>query len=195
MGILKRKKSSMNELPKAIDLDEDSRGVPGRGLLELQVHTTPPIPRVQYMHGPNFDDVIESVENELAQYRPKAVEPMPEYVEPREGVPPVGALSAEAIVKDFEKTAKGIEAMAAELMDASNRCAEELIALTNKYKELGEQINQVVQHVKDTAESYRDEAKTVFVRIEDTTMRMKEVRELSDTMRQRLAESAGTGAN
>lgn len=191
MGILKRKKSSMNNLPKAIDLD-----VPGRGVLELQVHTTPPIPRVQYTHGPNFDDVIATVEEELAQYRPKpAAESMPEYVEPREGVPPVGALSAEAIVKDFEKTAKGIDAMAAELMDASNRCAEELIALTNKYKELGEQINQVVQHVKDTAESYRDEAKTVFVRIEDTTMRMKEVRELSDTMRQRLAESAGTGTN
>lgn len=179
----------MNDLPKAVDLDEDPRGL-------LAPHITPPIPRVQYAHGPKFDDIISTIEEELDQYRPKpAIEPMPDYVEPREGVPPVGALSAEAIVKDFEKTAKGIDAMAAELMEATNRCAEELVALTNKYKELGEQINQVVQHVKDTAEAYRDEAKTVFVRIEDTTMRMKEVRELSDTMRQRLAESAGTGVH
>jgi len=190
----------MSDLPKAVDLDEDPRGVPGpaRGLLESPPHPEPvyqktPVPRMQYMHGQDFDDVIASVENELDQYRPKPTPlPMPDYVEPREGVPPVGALSAEAIVKDFEATAKGIDAMATELMEATNRCAEELVLLTNKYKELGEQINQVVQHVKDTAATYRDEAKTVFVRIEDTTMRMKEVRELSDTMRQRLAESAGT---
>lgn len=49
-----------------------------------------------------------------------------------------------------------------------------------------EEVKATVAYVKDTAAMYRDEAKTVFVRIEDTTMKVQEVRELSETMRQRL---------
>lgn len=150
---------------------------------------------VEYAHGHDYDNrvgridrAVAAIENELELYRPPPKpEPMPDYVEPRDNVPPVGALSAEAIVKDFEKTAKGIEALAAELAEAANRCAVELVTLTRKYEDLGEEVKAVVEHVKETAAAYRDEAKTVFVRIEDTTLRMQEVRKMSDAMRERLA--------
>jgi hypothetical protein len=46
-------------------------------------------------------------------------EPLPDYVEHREGVSRVGALSAEAVVRDYEATAKEIEAMGTELIDAA----------------------------------------------------------------------------
>src|SRR4051794_22922620 len=38
-------------------------------------------------------------------------EPMPDYVEHQDGVSRVGALSAEAVVRDYEAAAKEIEAM------------------------------------------------------------------------------------
>lgn len=167
-------------LPRAVDLDQPQ-------------HRTKPPRRVEYAHGDDERDLanaIQEVENELALYIPKpapVLEPMPDYVEPREGVPPVGALSAEALVKDYEKTAKGIEAMAVELQEASQRAAKELADLNAHYATVAAEVQSVVEHVKQTATVYRDEAKGVFVRIEDITIRMKEVRELSEAMRERLA--------
>jgi len=40
---------------------------------------------------------------------------MPDYVEHQDGVPRVGALSAEAVVRDYESAAKEIGAMGADL--------------------------------------------------------------------------------
>jgi hypothetical protein len=48
---------------------------------------------------------------------------MPDYVEHQAGVPRVGALSAEAVVRDYEAAAKEIEAMGAELISAARKCA------------------------------------------------------------------------
>ena len=49
-------------------------------------------------------------------------DPMPDYVERQDGVPRVGALSAEAMVRDHESAAKEIEAMGAELISAAKKC-------------------------------------------------------------------------
>ncbi len=135
----------------------------------------------------------DEIEDTLRTYAPApkpAMEPMPEYVDPRPNVPPVGALSAEAIVRDFEKTAKGIEAMAAELTEASNRCMAEFADLGNRLGRMFDDISSTVEHIKETAAMYREEAKLVFVRIEDTTLKMQEVREMSDQMRDRLTTPA-----
>jgi hypothetical protein len=155
-----------------------------------RIDSTPPRPV-------DLDRAASSLEAEITEtlrgtpseiYAPKRKpEPMPDYVEPRPDVPPVGALSAEALVKDYEKTAKQIEAMAAELAASSKRCFDEMLDLTNKYMTMANEIERVVEHVKDTAASYRDEAKTVFVRIEDTTLMMQEVRRLSEDMRGRVS--------
>ena len=47
---------------------------------------------------------------------------MPDYVEHQEGVTRVGALTAEAVVRDYEAAAKEIEAMGAELISAAQKC-------------------------------------------------------------------------
>ena len=53
---------------------------------------------------------------------PVQSDPMPDYVERQDGVPRVGALSAEAMVRDHEYAAKEIEAMGAELISAAKKC-------------------------------------------------------------------------
>ncbi len=45
--------------------------------------------------------------------------PMPDYVEHEKGVTRVGALTAEAVVRDYEAAAREIEAMGAELINAA----------------------------------------------------------------------------
>lgn len=118
--------------------------------------------------------------------------PLPEYVTPKEGVPQVGALSAEAMVRDFEDTAKHIEIMAAELAAEARKCAEELSSLANKFKEMDAEVRSVIDHIKDTAASFRDEAKTVFVRIENTALMTRDVRDASTKMRQCIIGRAPT---
>ena len=53
---------------------------------------------------------------------PVPSEPLPDYVEHREGVSRVGQLSAEAVVRDYEAAAKEIEAMGVELISAARKC-------------------------------------------------------------------------
>lgn len=170
-----------SNLPVAVDLDAPRE----------------PVRRVEYAHGDDahnaVDRAVAALEDELTltKYAPPAhrsstPEPLPDYIEPREGVPAIGAISAEAIVREFEKTAKGIEAMSADLNEAARHCANELIELTEKYKIMAEDIERVVAHINETAAGYREEAKMVFLRIEDTTLRMQEVRQLSEDMRERL---------
>src|SRR5215475_5228589 len=76
-------------------------------------------------------------------------EPMPDYVEHQEGVSRVGALSAEAVVRDYEAAAKEIEAMGAELINAAKKCE----AMTAE-------VHTAIDFMRDTAASYREEAKT-----------------------------------
>ena len=79
-------------------------------------------------------------------------EPLPDYVEHREGVSRVGALTAEAVVRDYEAAAKEIEAMGVELIDLAKRCeatTRDALAVT--------------EDLKETAGRYRDEAKRVFL--------------------------------
>lgn len=140
------------------------------------------------------DDIAEAAFGSPYAPKPKP-EPMPAYVEPRPDVPAVGALSAEALVKDFEKTAKDIEAIAADLVQASQKCAAELSDLTAKYSAMMTEIENVVAHVTDTAAAYRDEAKLVFVRIEDTTLMTEEVRRLSEEMRGRVSGQQTSSAS
>jgi hypothetical protein len=101
-------------------------------------------------------------------------------------VPPVGALSAEALVKDFEQTAKMIDGMGVELAQAARLCADELIGLAKQFKDMEAEVRATIDHVKDVAAAFRDEAKSVFVRVENTTMMTKDVRDMANVMRDRL---------
>ena len=58
-------------------------------------------------------------------YAPQAAEPkIPEYVSHREDVTEIGKLSAEAIVKEYEETAKEIEAIGEVVKDMVHRCEQ-----------------------------------------------------------------------
>ena len=65
----------------------------------------------------------EDVVGNLPAIRPAPSGAMPDYVKHEEGVTRVGALTAEAVVRDYEAAAKEIEAMGAELISAAKKCA------------------------------------------------------------------------
>jgi hypothetical protein len=102
-------------------------------------------------------------------------EPMPDYVAHQDGVPRVGALSAEAVVRDYESAAKEIEAMGAELIGAAQKCE----AMTAE-------VHNAIAYMRDTAAAYREEAKKIFKRIEDCALFTEEVRKTCESVKRRI---------
>src|SRR6266478_9094487 len=90
---------------------------------------------------------------------------MPDYVEHREGATEIGKLSAEAVVREYEAAAKDIEGMGAELIDLVKQCE----AMTRDAV-------AVTEEMKETAARYREEAKRIFLQIENCTLMTAEVR-------------------
>ena len=104
-------------------------------------------------------------------------DPMPDYVEHQNGVPRVGALSAEAVVRDYEAAAKEIEAMGAELIGAAQKCE----AMTAE-------VHNAIAFMRDTAASYREEAKKIFKRIEECAIFTEHVRKTCETVKLKMIE-------
>jgi|SRR6478735_8891203 uncharacterized protein YukE len=104
-------------------------------------------------------------------------EPLPAYVEHREGVSRVGVLAAEAVVRDYEAAAKEIEAMGAELVSAAKRCE----AMTAD-------VHNAIAFMRDTAAAYREEAKKIFKRIEECALFTEDVRKTCETVKRRMME-------
>jgi len=105
---------------------------------------------------------------------------MPDYVEHQAGVPRVGALSAEAVVRDYEAAAKEIEAMGAELISAARKCE----AMTAE-------VHNAIAYMRETAAAYRQEAKTIFKRIEDCALLTEDVRKACETIKHRIESNSG----
>ncbi len=106
---------------------------------------------------------------------------LPDYVEHQEGVSRAGALSAEAVVRDYEAAAKEIESMGAELIDAAKRC-ETMTA----------EVHSAIAYMRDTAAAYREEAKKIFKRIEDCALFTQDVRKTCEDVKRRMIEGNGT---
>jgi hypothetical protein len=104
---------------------------------------------------------------------------MPDYVEHQAGVPRVGALSAEAVVRDYEAAAKEIEAMGAELISAAQKCE----AMTAE-------VHNAIAYMRDTAAAYREEAKKIFKRIEDCALLTEDVRKACETIKRRIESNS-----
>src|SRR5215469_6364293 len=104
-------------------------------------------------------------------------EPMPDYVEHREGVSRVGQLTAEAVVRDYEAAAREIEAMGTELISAAKKCE----AMTGE-------VHTAIAFMRDTAASYREEAKKIFRRIEECALFTEDVRKTCETVKRRMTE-------
>ena len=105
-------------------------------------------------------------------------DPMPDYVERQDGVPRVGALSAEAMVRDHESAAKEIEAMGAELISAAKNCE----AMTAE-------VHNAIAYMREIAAAYREEAKKIFKRIEDCALFTEDVRKTCETIKRRIETS------
>jgi hypothetical protein len=104
---------------------------------------------------------------------------MPDYVEHRDGATEIGKLSAEAVVREYEAAAKEIEATGAELIERVAQCE----AMTRD-------AFAVVGELKETAERYREEAKRVFLQIENCSLVTAEVRKTCTDLKEKIAVPA-----
>lgn len=111
--------------------------------------------------------------------RPPAV---PEYVSHREDVTEIGKLSAEALVKEYEVTAKEIEAIGEFVKEMAQRC-EQLTASAS----------EMLKDIRTTAARYRKEGKHIFNEIESCSSATDEVRRLCETFRDKIATKAAEG--
>jgi hypothetical protein len=108
---------------------------------------------------------------------------VPEYVSHREDVTEIGKLSAEAMVKEYESTAKEIEAMGDILKDMVQRC-----------EQLAVSANAMLGDVKATAMRYRKEGKRMFNEIEACSNVAEEVRRTCETFRDKIAAKSTESA-
>jgi hypothetical protein len=101
---------------------------------------------------------------------------MPDYVEHREGATEIGKLTAEAIVREYETAAKEIEGMGAQLIDCVKHC-----------EEMTRDALRVIEEMKETAARYREEAKRIFLQIENCTLMTAEVRKTCTELKEKIA--------
>jgi hypothetical protein len=104
---------------------------------------------------------------------------MPEYVEHHEGATEIGKLSAEAVVREYEAAAQEIESMGAELVERVKQCE----AMTRDAL-------AVTEELKDTAKRYREEAKRVFIQIEECSQISAEVRKTCIELKEKISAPA-----
>jgi len=133
--------------------------------------------------GPALTEIERAIEAEIRnsppieEANPDAATPkppMPEYVEHR--ATEIGRLSAEAVVREYESAAKEIEATGAELIGLVKQCE----AMTRNAIAVTEQL-------KETAARYREEAKRVFLQIENCSEVTAEVRRTCTELREKIA--------
>jgi len=101
---------------------------------------------------------------------------MPDYVEHRDGATEIGRLSAEAVVREYEATAKEIESMGAELIERARQCE----AVTRDALAVTKELRAVADH-------YREEAKRVFEHIESCSLVVAEARKICGELKDKIA--------
>ena len=101
---------------------------------------------------------------------------VPDYVSHREDISEIGKLSAEAIVKEYEETAKEIETMGNVVREVVQRC-----------EQLTSAASAMLTDIRATAERYRKEGKRMFTEIESCSSATDEVRRLCEAFRDKLA--------
>jgi hypothetical protein len=100
---------------------------------------------------------------------------MPDYVEHNDGATEIGKLSAEAVVREYEMAAKEIEAVGSELTELVGQC-----------EKMTRNAFAVTEELKETARRYREEAKRVFLQIENCSQITAEVRKTCSELKEKL---------
>ena len=101
---------------------------------------------------------------------------MPDYVEHHEGATEIGKLSAEAVVREYEAAAKEIESIGAELIARVTQC-----------ETMTRNALAVIEELRETAKRYREEAKRVFVQIEECSQISAEVRKTCVELKEKIS--------
>jgi hypothetical protein len=118
---------------------------------------------------------------QAVDHRPRTPQPhVPDYVAHRDDVSEIGKLSAEAIVREYEETAKEIEAMGGMIREMVQRC-----------EQLSASASAMLKDIKSTAMSYRTEGKRIFNEIESCSSVTDEVRRMCESFRDRIATKSG----
>jgi hypothetical protein len=136
---------------------------------------------VQPTIGRVLTDMEREIEAEVRNRPPVHRAPalaMPDYVEHRDGATEIGKLSAEAVVREYEAAAKDIEAMGVELIGLVRQCE----AMTRDAL-------AVTEELKETAGRYREEAKRVFLQIENCSLVTAEVRKTCTELKEKIVAS------
>jgi hypothetical protein len=114
---------------------------------------------------------------QAVDYSPRTAAPaVPAYVSHRDDATEIGKLSAEAIIKEYEETAKEIEGIGEVVKDMVKRC-----------EELAGSASTMLKDIKATAERYRKEGKRMFQEIENCSSTTDEVRRLCESFRDKVA--------
>jgi hypothetical protein len=115
----------------------------------------------------------------FAPIAPELVEPLPNYVEHRDGATELGRLSAEAVVREYEAAAKAIESLGLKLVEQVRFCeamCRELLA--------------VIEELKETAGHHREEAKRIFLHIESCSQMAADVRRVCADLKSKVSVPA-----
>ena len=83
--------------------------------------------------------------------------------------PRIGALTAEAVMRDYESAAKELEAMGAELISSAKKWE----AITA----------EVRNTIRDTAKAYREEGEKIFELIEKCALYTEDVRKTCEDLK------------
>ncbi|MCP4619604.1 MAG: hypothetical protein GY844_24575 [Bradyrhizobium sp.] len=128
-------------------------------------------------------EVREAVQYSHSQVQPLEIvprtvlaPPVPDYVSHRDDVSEIGRLSAEAIVKEYEETAKEIETMGEVIKEMVQRC-----------EGLHSNASSMLKEIKATAARYRKEGKRMFTEIESCSSATDEVRRMCEAFRDKIA--------
>jgi hypothetical protein len=103
---------------------------------------------------------------------------MPDYVEHRDGATEIGKLSAEAVLREYEATAKEIESTGTELLERVKQCE----AMTRDAVAVADELRQV-------AARYREEARWAFEHIETCSLVVAEARKTCTDLKDKIAVS------
>ena len=129
------------------------------------------------MAGANIIN-MDKFEADLAESQRRHRSRLPAYVKPTDGVADVGALTAQAVVRQYETTAAAIEAMGKEMTQGVKRCEEVLAA-----------VRSMLADVEATAAKYREEGARRFKDVENIALMTQEVTKVCGDMRARIKAS------
>lgn len=108
--------------------------------------------------------------------QPATLVPLPAGIVHSPDATQIGQLSAEAITSEYETAARGIEAMAAALVQMAKDCDADALAAVKRNAEVKAIITDAVTECQQAAAHFRQSAADIFGRIEKASTITADVR-------------------